>query len=474
MATNPAMNPPMPQRIQDAYDALPRLPQGGGLDFSSFITNDDTGRDDVGNYMAYQNVRMQQLMNTIDTLNLQVTTQQNTINQQQTLMNGFQQVNQAPPGAQAPPGQPGQAPIWVNIPPLNIPPAPNAGPKIPKPQPFKGERQLAKAFINSLELYFSMRPNDFPTNGSKIKYALLLCEDRAATWGAPIMEEIIRTANNNAIGIPTNPSPRSEFWDDFKADFNLNFADPDEKRSAQTKITNLRQTGGADTYTAEFRRLVSILEWTEDNTLMYLYRKGLKDHVIDMMLAHPEPTTFSSLAELAIKLDNRHFQRQQEKRVHTTTPSNPRPNNNPFPRTNTQAQAQNPAPRVVNLNPGGNSTRRTYNQANPFVPLLNRLGTPLNPGPAAPRDPNAMDLSANRRTLTAAEKQYRFANKLCLYCGQAGHQAAAHHSRVVAATGEEEHQVNMENPEEQVAATESVVVMPPNEAERKNPFQSRS
>lgn len=211
------------------------------------------------------------------------------------------------------------------------------------------------------------------------------------------------------------PSGRATSWRTFKEDFNLNFGDPDEKRTAQSQISNLKQTVGTDVYTAEFRRLVNILEWSEDETLMYLYRKGLKEHVKDMMIGYPEPMTFDKMSALAIKLDNCHWQRQQEKRTQ------------PAPTTNTQPRAPNPFvprpnnPPQANHRPSNNPPR-VQNNTNPFRPnqgplILQRLNNaaanpfPRNTAPG-PRDPNAMDLSATRPRISQEERQRRLVNNL--------------------------------------------------------------
>lgn len=323
------------------------------------------------------------LRSTIDTQAATITRQGQTIATQQQAITAF--------NAAANPT------VNVAAPVVNVAAATGGGFKVNKPEPFKGERgAAAKTFIQTVELYFSLRPTDFPDDRHKIKWTLLLLQDKAGRWAQPINHEIL----NPVPG--ANPSARTTVWNDFREAFKLAFFDPDEKRSASNKINTLHQTRSVAEYAAEFRELVSILGWTEDGQLQTVFYRGLKDHVKDDLVNREEPDDLDELVEVCVKIDNRHWQRAQEKKQDHPTPK-PKPTN-PFTPKPTNPFAPKP---VVNV---------------PFVPAINTT-----------RDPNAMDLSAARGKLTPQERQRRMTNNLCLYCGQAGHRKDAHFTATVAA-----------------------------------------
>lgn len=399
---------------------------------------------------------------------------QQTTNQNITNIQGSQAqpptINVAPPIVNVP------APV-VNLPaPVVNLAAPFGGqqarsdPKVPKPAPYKGERGVAaKFFIQSLELYFSMRPNDFPSAQAKIKYALLLLEDKAKTWGQPIMDEVLHPG---AIG-----TARSTTWTSFKEAFNSVFGDPDEKRTASTKIHHLRQIRGVDEYATEFQQLVAILEWEDDQQLIDRFYQGLKDHVKDALVHYPDPHRLDDFIALTIRLDRRHFERINEKKNSATLAPTRTPTQT---RTPTLPPRNNP-PQF----PPRNNNPQPYRNNNPFVGQTLQTPRGNQPGATAPRnnDPTPMDLSANRGKITPEVRAERLRNRLCLYCGQAGHQAKDHYVRSIAANGET-YDYHVADYEQVIAAVESQQVQPASNTETiaqqeqkeasKNPFHVRS
>lgn len=312
----------------------------------------------------------------------EITNQNNVIQQQQQQLQHAQA-----PVVHVP------APV-VNIPApvINVPAAAHGGGlKVSKPEPYKGARgSAARSFLQAVEMYATLRPQDFPTDLQKIQWTLLLLQEKAASWAQPIYAEILQ---------PTfPPTTRSTVWTAFTTEFRTAFFDPDEKRSASNRLANLRQTKSTAEYAAEFRELVSILGWNEDTQLQVSFYRGLKDHVKDDLASQDDPASLDELVTRAIRLDNRHWTRRMEKAENA-------PTTRPAPRSLQGSRAQPPTPRP-----------------NPAPIVVN-----------VARDSNAMDLSANRRKLTPEERARRMRENLCLYCGQAGHRKDAHFQQAVAA-----------------------------------------
>jgi hypothetical protein len=92
------------------------------------------------------------------------------------------------------------------------------------------------------------------------------------------------------------------------------FDNGDEALEADRDIRALRQRTSAAQYRAEFQILAAKLDWNDDALASEFYR-GLKDRVREeITLRNDRPSTFKDLSELAIKIDNRIFELQLEKR----------------------------------------------------------------------------------------------------------------------------------------------------------------
>ncbi|KAI7909406.1 hypothetical protein M0657_011852 [Pyricularia oryzae] len=90
------------------------------------------------------------------------------------------------------------------------------------------------------------------------------------------------------------------------------FQEPDEKRQTERDLANLRQTKSASAYAAEFRRLATRLDMTEETKILQFYQE-LKSEVKDEISKLDRPEDFLEYVELAIKFDNRIYERRQEK-----------------------------------------------------------------------------------------------------------------------------------------------------------------
>lgn len=233
---------------------------------------------------------MNQIMGLLHQLQGQVNAQQNIIDQQNAQLQGAHQALQALPGVQFQP--------QINM--------PAAGPKIPKPNKYKGERgKPAKIFMQNLETYFTLRPNDFPNVTARIQYTILLLEDRAAAWGSPISEAVMNPG--------LNPPAWTTGWNTFKTHFFNTFGDPDEEQTAAFELKQLRQTRDAASYAVEFRQLIATLGWTEEAQLKQRFYSGLKEHVKDGLTYHQwRQQGLDDLITLCISLDNEAFRRSKE------------------------------------------------------------------------------------------------------------------------------------------------------------------
>lgn len=241
--------------------------------------------------------------------------------------------------------------------------------KVPTPQPFYGKRHQVKPFLSGLNIYITLRPQEFPDEKTKLLFAASLLRGPAFDWFRPYEQSL-------STGLTHSGSLSINTIEDFYEQINNTFGDPDESLTAATRIYKLSQTTSVAVYISEFQRLSSQLTWNED-ALKDFFFQGLKPAIKDNIIRGTMPTTLKDMIRLASNLDSR----IQQTRHYSF-------NNQITPRS-----FQRPAPEPMDLD------ALTYS-------------TKANPAPQAkqPRGP-----------LSQQEKQHRLDNKLCLYCGKAGH-----------------------------------------------------
>ena len=72
-------------------------------------------------------------------------------------------------------------------------------PKIALPKPFDGELRNRETFLHQLNLYIIGRSSDFPTDDSKISFALSLMEGKAQQFANAVIDHWERHWENPAL-----------------------------------------------------------------------------------------------------------------------------------------------------------------------------------------------------------------------------------------------------------------------------------
>jgi hypothetical protein len=90
------------------------------------------------------------------------------------------------------------------------------------------------------------------------------------------------------------------------------FGEVDAKNQVEKRITLLKQTKSVSAYTAEFKQLQARIDW-DDAALRTVFEAGLKENVKDGLVHHDKPGTLQALIELATRIDNRLWERSQQK-----------------------------------------------------------------------------------------------------------------------------------------------------------------
>jgi hypothetical protein len=188
----------------------------------------------------------------------------------------------------------------------------NAKIKAPKPEPYDGNREGVQAFITQMDAYLMVNRASFPHEYEKVLCVGGLLKGKAAEWWEPTLRDFL---DHRADTDGRRPDTNAVFAN-VKTLFRVlreTFGNPDEQRTAERQLLNLKQHGSAGSYAAEFKRIATKLEWGEEALLVQFYG-GLRDNVKDEISKEDRPSKLHEYIAMAIRIDNRLYERALEKR----------------------------------------------------------------------------------------------------------------------------------------------------------------
>jgi len=245
--------------------------------------------------------------------------------------------------------------------------------KFREPRLFKGNAIEVDAFVDEILSAVELSRSSLPTDMDKALYlSTYLDNGSPRSWFTAI-----RRTNEGLL----------DDFDQLINDFRHHFGDPDTEGTALRKIENLRQTGSCASYASKFRELLVYVNFNTSTTIQKYY-EGLKDEVKDLLLTvHAPPTEFDDYVTLTTSIDNRLHRREVERKT-----------------------AKKPVSRQQNTT---DITTQRNTQPRPST-----SATTLSPG--IPMEIDATR-TVPRQPLTREERDRRFAQGLCLYCGGTEH-----------------------------------------------------
>src|SRR5258707_13903134 len=125
-----------------------------------------------------------------------------------------------------------QLSAWSPSPPVDLPPLPTTTklPKITTPTPFTGLQDDLDRFKVECSLYIHLQGSEFPDEMSQMLFILSYMKGRATgTWVMHKIQQVL------------NPSGTPMMMDEFKAEVNLVFMDPNREATARQKLSTLQQ-----------------------------------------------------------------------------------------------------------------------------------------------------------------------------------------------------------------------------------------
>ena len=198
-------------------------------------------------------------------------------------------------------------------------------------------------------------------------------------------------------------------WSDFICTLHTQFGPIDLTADMEDGIDNLKMRDNQRImkYNVEFNRLAICTSW-DDSVLCHHYYSGLAEQIKDIMGQQGKLATLKAMKALAHSIDSHHYERLREKS--RSEKSKPDKDKSDKDKSNKKPGNQNSGNNSGNPNKPKNKNNQNSS---------NNSGKPASSG-------NSATLSDKLRKdgkLTPQERQRRFKNNLCMFCGRTGHTA---------------------------------------------------
>lgn len=255
-------------------------------------------------------------------------------------------------------------------------------PKPRTPDPYDGSDPLKlNTFLVQLKLYFAATPS-LASDEDKVTFACSYLKGNAFAYFQP---ELIDDA--------ADPEWLHSY-STFVQVLQENFGAFDATAEAEAALDQLKMGDRQriSKYNVLFQQHSALVSWGPA-ALQHRYYQGLPDRIKDALLNHPKPGSLARLRSLAQAIDQRHWEREAERTRNTRA-----------------SEKSAPAKSSTASTPSSKSSAPSTSKSSSSAPRA----------PAASKD--STHLGANGK-LTPEERQRRFDNELCLFCGGAGHKA---------------------------------------------------
>lgn len=251
-------------------------------------------------------------------------------------------------------------------------------PFIPTPVRYSGDSGTCSQFLHQCSLVFDQQPLTYSSDKTRIAFVMSLLSGKASAWAVVIAKG--------------NPAIYNSF-PVFETEMLNVFDHPLQGKEAGNRLLSLHQgSESVSTYSIDFRILAAESGWGEA-ALQTVFSRGLNEELKDELAARDETSSLEELISLAIRLDNRLRERRRE-----------RTGKQRFPLPFSQPKSPRPAGQSAPPNPR-------------LEPFPYRDPLPSASSSLSPEEP----MQLGRMRLSPAERERRFLQKLCIYCGQAGH-----------------------------------------------------
>jgi hypothetical protein len=180
--------------------------------------------------------------------------------------------------------------------------------EVAKPDKFTGRKpRKICSFIASCIAVFDNKPRKFMIKGQRVSYAALFLSDITQMWWQPFL-----------VAGPEPPIRSS--WEEFVAELNRYFGDPDLAQSSERALRGLKMQEHhcVNKYLIEFMEHATYTGWN-DRALYGEFYRGLAERLKDQLLNLPKAFLLKELKTQALKCDDHYWERQHERGPSTST-----------------------------------------------------------------------------------------------------------------------------------------------------------
>jgi Retrotransposon gag protein/Zinc knuckle len=265
--------------------------------------------------------------------------------------------------------------------------------KAKEPDTFDGsDSRKLNNFILLCNLYFRHN-SSYEDDSTKVTFALSYLRGTALEYFEPSLLD--------SDDIPA----WMDDWSAFTQTLKTQFGPIDPTADAENGIDNLKMQDNQHIvkYNVEFNRLAIRTGW-DDSVLRHRYYSGLAERIKDILGQQGKPASLDALKTLAHSIDSRHWERLREKSRAGKNKSDKSDDKSDKDKSDKKDQSNNGKnnPNSKN-NKGKNKSDKPQSSSGNSASVSDKLG--------------------KDGKLTPKERQRRFDNNLCMFCGGTGHTA---------------------------------------------------
>jgi hypothetical protein len=276
--------------------------------------------------------------------------------------------------------------------------------KAKEPDTFDGsDPKKLNNFLLLCNLYFRSNPA-YSDDENKVTFALSYLRGTALEY----FEPSILDADDMPIWMDN--------WSAFDRMLRIQFGPVDPRADAEDSIDNLKMQDNQHIvkYNVEFNRLAIRTGW-DDSVLRHRYYSGLAERIKDAMGHHGKPPTLDDMKVLAHSIDSRHWERVREKSRSGRNKSDSHDkSDNKHDKSADKGKQQSSSSNNNQSDNAKNKKKNDNNNSNKSAKAASTSG----------HSHSIADKLGKDGKLTPQERQRRFDNNLCLFCGGTGHNAA--------------------------------------------------
>ena len=182
--------------------------------------------------------------------------------------------------------------------------------KLEPPTKYTGKKEELTGFLTALYSYFYLYSAQFYTVASCVLFATSRLDSNTLCQFEPTQRDFFLKLADEHDKFTT---AIFESYKRFEEELWKVFRDTDEKRYTQERLASLYQTKSASIYATQFCQ-DSLQAGINDEGLIQLFYKGLKEEVKDELYRLDRPATLDEYIEIAIQIDDRLYVRKQQKK----------------------------------------------------------------------------------------------------------------------------------------------------------------